>query len=56
MNRVAARLCAATPPASSVQRTVNALWINTLNGVAAEIAQITTAAAIPRTIPAISTA
>jgi hypothetical protein len=39
MNRVAARLRAATPAAASVQRTVNALWIDTLDNVAQEIAQ-----------------
>jgi hypothetical protein len=39
MNRVAARLRATTPPAASVQRTVNALWIDTLDNVAREIAQ-----------------
>ena len=39
MHRVAARLRANTPPAASIQRTVNALWIDTLNTVAQEIAQ-----------------
>lgn len=38
MNRVAAGLRANIPPAASIQRTVNALWIGTLNGVAREIA------------------
>jgi hypothetical protein len=39
MHRVAAGLRASTPPAGSIQRTVNALWIGTLNGVAQEITQ-----------------
>jgi hypothetical protein len=39
MNRMAARLRATTPPAASVQHTVNALWIDTLDNVAQEITQ-----------------
>lgn len=37
MHRVAARLRANPPPAASIDRTVNALWIDTLNTVAHEI-------------------
>ena len=37
MNTVAARLRANTPAVGPIQRTVNALWIDTLTGVAGEI-------------------
>jgi hypothetical protein len=39
MHRVAARLRAGTPRVAPLQRSVDALWIGTLNGVAAEIAR-----------------
>ena len=39
MNTVAARLRAETPAAAPDQRTINELWIDTLTGVAAEIAR-----------------
>jgi len=47
MQTVAARLQASTPAGSPNQQKVNALWVDALTGVAAEIAQGTSPAASP---------